>query len=452
MNTPPTKVAVLLLGILAFAAPLGLAEPAVKPAPAALPAKPPRALIFLWMQGGASHLDTFDLKPEAPLEIRGPFKSLPTSIPDLHISEHLPRLARLAEHLAVIRSVTHRETNHDDAEYLLHTGRQRRNLTNYPSLPAALARELGKEQSLLPHFVCLGGTPSVGAGYLEGQYIPILVSDAMLRRPARAGSAPAPVAALSDEQLAALLRQLSTGDLASRNRARAQLEDQGSRALPALRKAQASKPDLETHQRLDQLLERIKAEQFAAALNLEQEPLALRESYGRDQFGQGCLAARRLVERGVPVVEVILGGWDTHVDAFKALKQRSAVLDNAWATLLADLKERGLLDTTLVVWAGEFGRTPRINGQGGRDHWPQAFSVVLAGGGTKGGTVIGKTDRRGAEVAERPVSVPEFLATICAALGIDPARRQLVERGLTIPLVDDNTQPVQEALRVKTAK
>jgi uncharacterized protein (DUF1501 family) len=140
------------------------------------------------------------------------------------------------------------------------------------------------------------------------------------------------------------------------------------------------------------------------------------------------------------------------MDNFRAVKRSSGILDNGWAALLSDLKERGLLDTTLVVWIGEFGRTPRINAHGGRDHWPHAFSVVLAGAGIKKGAVIGKTDRTGAQVAERPVTVPELMATICAALGVDPARRQQADRGIMIPLVDDNAPPIQEALRAKPTK
>jgi hypothetical protein len=279
------------------------------------------------------------------------------------------------------------------------------------------------------------------------------VNDEQIRRPAKAPVAPpVRIAPKTEPQMAELVRQLSDDDLPTRQRARAQLEDLDILALPTLRKAQAAKPDLATHQRIDSLIDRIKHEQFVQALNLDREPVTLRDSYGRDRFGQGCLAARRLVERGVPVVEVILGGWDTHMDNFRAVKRSSGILDNGWAALLSDLKERGLLDTTLVVWIGEFGRTPRINAHGGRDHWPHAFSVVLAGAGIKKGAVIGKTDRTGAQVAERPVTVPELMATICAALGVDPARRQQADRGIMIPLVDDNAPPIQEALRAKPTK
>jgi len=161
------------------------------------------------MQGGVSHLDTFDLKPDAPVEIRGLFKPIPTSVPDLHISEHLPRIARLVDQMAVIRSLTHRESDHGRASFLMHTGRMPRAFIDYPSLPAALAMELSNEQSLLPFFVCIGGTPSVGAGYLDSKYAPILVSDDMLKRPAKAGTEPSKAPAKSAKQMAEMVRQLT---------------------------------------------------------------------------------------------------------------------------------------------------------------------------------------------------------------------------------------------------
>ena len=456
MSDIRTKIAAVLLGMATAASSPALADGGATKGAAgkAVSREPnrPRALIFLWMQGGVSHLDTFDMKPDAPVEIRGPFKSIQTSVPGLHISEHLPRIARVADQLVVIRSLTHRESDHGRASILMNTGRMPIGVVDYPSLPAALAKELSNDQSLLPFFVSFAGRPVVGEGYLESKYAPLLITDDMLKRSAKAAVQPNKVPCKSEKEISELLRQLTDRGLATRERARLQLEELGMSALPSLRKALAEKPDLETFKRIDRLIDRIKSERFADALNLEREPLALRESYGRDRFGQGCLAARRLVEHGVPVVQVNMGGWDTHVQSFRTLQQRSGVLDAALAALLSDLKERGLLDTTLIVWVGEFGRTPRINGQAGRDHWPQAFSVVLAGAGIKGGQVIGKTDRSGAQVAERPVSVPELMATICTALSVDPTRRRPTDRGVMIPLVDDNSPPVKEAFREKAAK
>jgi uncharacterized protein (DUF1501 family) len=187
----------------------------------------------------------------------------------------------------------------------------------------------------------------------------------------------------------------------------------------------------------------------ARAFNLDEEPSQLRDRYGRTLFGQGCLLARRLVERRVPFVEVALAGalgWDSHAENFPAVRRLSAVLDPAWATLMDDLQTRGLLDSTLIVWMGEFGRTPRINGNNGRDHFPNAWTVVLAGGGIKGGQVVGKTSRDGTTVEERPVSAADLMATICTALGINPRKQNLSNVGRPIRIADPNGQAIQEVL------
>ena len=190
-----------------------------------------------------------------------------------------------------------------------------------------------------------------------------------------------------------------------------------------------------------------------AAFELDDEPQKLRDAYGRNLFGQGCLLARRLVERGVPFVEVFLGrvpgafgGWDTHAGNCDALKALCGVLDPAWATLMSDLADRGLIDTTTVVWMGEFGRTPRINGGHGRDHYPNAWSAVLGGGGIQGGQVIGRTDKSGGTVEDRPVSGPDFLATVCKAIGVDPTRQNQSNIGRPIRIVDRTAEPITEAL------
>lgn len=184
----------------------------------------------------------------------------------------------------------------------------------------------------------------------------------------------------------------------------------------------------------------------ARAFNLDDEPDRLRDGYCRSLFGQGCMLARRLFERGVPFVEVALGGWDTHVQNFDAVRRLNGILDPAYATLLTDLDDRGLLDSTLVVWMGEFGRTPQINGQVGRDHFPVAWSTVLAGGGIKAGQVVGKTSADGASVEERCVPVPDFMATLCRALGVDPSKQNLSNVGRPIRLADAGAEPVTEVL------
>ena len=181
--------------------------------------------------------------------------------------------------------------------------------------------------------------------------------------------------------------------------------------------------------------------------DLAQEPAAVKERYGRSQFGQGCLLARRMLERDVPFVEVSLGGWDTHADNFKRVSRLCSVLDAAWSALMQDLHDRDLLDSTLVVWMGEFGRTPVINQQQGRDHYPKAWSVVLGGGGIRGGQVAGRTSRDGMTIEDRPVSTPDLFATICRAMGLDPRKQNLSNVGRPIRLVDPGARPIDEILK-----
>jgi hypothetical protein len=217
----------------------------------------------------------------------------------------------------------------------------------------------------------------------------------------------------------------------------------------------AQHPDMaaQSHQTAYARAVRLMRTEVAKAFELDEEKAKLRDAYGRNLFGGACLLARRLIERGVPFVEVglyntdgSLTGWDTHTRNFESVKQLSAVLDPAWATLMRDLKERGLLDSTLIVWMGEFGRTPQINQATGRDHYPNAWSAVLAGGGVKGGQVVGKTSKDGTTVEERPVSGPDLLATICGALGIDPTKPNLSNTGRPIRIVEKNARPVKEVI------
>jgi uncharacterized protein (DUF1501 family) len=228
--------------------------------------------------------------------------------------------------------------------------------------------------------------------------------------------------------------------------------DRTDARLDLLKQAQsdflANHPDLPalSHQNAYDRAVRLMRTSAAKAFDLEQEKAAVRDAYGRNLFGQGCLLARRLVERQVPFVEVTLNGWDTHGQNASTVRNLSQTVDSAWAALMKDLQERGLLDTTLIVWMGEFGRTPKFPRADGRDHWPNSFSGVLAGGGIKGGQVIGDTGPDGASIKERPVSVPELLATICQALGIDPKKQNLSNVGRPIRIVAPGTKAIQEAL------
>ncbi len=228
--------------------------------------------------------------------------------------------------------------------------------------------------------------------------------------------------------------------------------DQARERLDLLKEIQAdfmaARPGTGTgsHQNAYERATRLMQEAAARSFNLDEEKAKLRDQYGRNNFGQGCLMARRLVERGVPFVEVVLGGWDTHDNNFDKVKDLSQTLDPAWSTLMTDLKERGLLDSTLIVWMGEFGRTPAINPRQGRDHFPNAWSVVLGGGGIKGGQAVGRTSADGMSVEDRPVAVPDLLATISLALGIDPKKQNMSNVNRPIRIVDQGAKPLQEVL------
>jgi hypothetical protein len=396
-----------------------------------------RSCILLWMSGGPSQLDTFDLKPGHANG--GPFKPLATRVPGIQISEHLPRIARFLDRMAIVRSLTSKEGDHDRATFLLHTGYPPQGPVNYPSLGALVSKELADEQSALPSFVSIApnrflSRDAFGSGFLGPRHAPLILAEDVNDGNVMEGNNTERLLEVEDLALPAevgreridsrldLLRQVQRDFLSRRP------------DLPAL-----------SHQHSYERAARL-MRTAGKAFDLDAEKASVREAYGRNLFGQGCLLARRLVERGVPFVEVSLNGWDTHSNNFEEVKRLSGMLDAAWATLMDDLKARGLLDATLIVWMGEFGRTPKINGNAGRDHWPNGFSAVLAGGGIKGGQAIGATGPDGMAVKERPVTVPEFLATVCQALGIDHQKHNLSNVGRPIRLFAPGTRAVHEAL------
>jgi hypothetical protein len=374
--------------------------------------------ILLWMDGGPSHKDTFDIKPDS--QGAGDFKPIPTNVPGIQISEHFPRLAGLMNHAAVVRSMSTGEGAHGRAKYYLHTGyKEGVGGLVYPSLGALAAKEFDRPEFPLPSFVTVGNR-SYGAGFLGAHYMPLNVADA-----ARGveNLRPSADAKAFDNRLG-LLEEME----------RAFYKDY--QAVPAA--AHQS-----TYHKAVQLMQ----SREARAFDLSSEPAAVREAYGRTRFGEGCLLARRLIEAGVSFVEVTLGGWDTHQNNFERVKQLSGTVDPAMSALIRELKERGRLDDTLIVWMGEFGRTPKINTRGdkpGRDHYPRAWSTVLAGGGIQGGQVVGRTDKEGAAVEERPVSALDFLATVCRGLGIDYTKQNTAPGGRPIRVVDKGARPVEE--------
>jgi len=391
-----------------------------------------RACILLWMSGGPSQVDTFDPKPEH--KNGGPFRPIDTAVPGMQVSEHLPQVARQAKRLAILRSMSTREGDHGRATYHLRTGYVQQQPIDFPPVGALMAKELGDPGADLPSFISIaparGVNPAAyGAGFLGPRYAPLVVG--------------------SDAEAERAERSLKVQDLALPPGVRQEQADARVHLLGDLdREFVARHPDSgpKSHRAAYEGAVRLMKPSAARAFDLDDEADRLRESYGRNLFGQGCLLARRLVERGVPFVEVALGGWDTHIRNFDAVRRLSGILDPAYATLLTDLEQRGLLDTTLVVWMGEFGRTPQINGQVGRDHFPSAWSTVLAGGDIKGGQVVGKTSADGTKVEERRIQVPDFMATICRALGVDPTKQNLSNVGRPIRLADAGAEPVKEVL------
>jgi uncharacterized protein (DUF1501 family) len=402
-----------------------------------------RACILLWMPGGPSQLDTFDMKPGHAHG--GPIREIATAVPGMRISEYLPKLAQQAKNLVLIRGMSTKEGDHGRALFVMRTGYLPEGPVEYPTLGALVANELGSDSSDLPNFVSIAPfrTPNpsaFGPGFLGPTCAPLIIGDG---GGIAAGSGKPYEESLKVHELA-----LPPNVTPARSKARvtllSQYENEFVRTHPGIGPL--------SHQMAYMRAVRLMRSSAAGAFNLDEEPSLLRDAYGRNQFGQGCLLARRLVERGVPFVEVTMGGqlgplaWDTHYNNFETVKELSPVLDSAWATLLNDLKVRGLLESTLIVWMGEFGRSPKITEGAGRDHYPTAWSTVLAGGGLHGGQIVGKTSADGMSVVERPVSVPDLLATVCRALGIDPLKPNISNIGRPIRIVDKAARPIEEIL------
>jgi hypothetical protein len=307
-----------------------------------------------------------------------------------------------------------------------------------------VAHEAATQAADLPGFVSIApvrrlGTTAHGPGFLGPRYAPLIVGDAASNYGSTERGDPiasalrvpnlTPHEGVADRRIDGRLRLLQ------------QVQDEFVSERPSA--------VARSHQTVYQQAARLMRSEARKAFELDTEPARLRDTYGRNPFGQGCLLARRLVERGVAFVEVVLGGtngfgWDTHQNNFEMVRDLSAVLDLAWATLMEDLKARGLLESTLIVWIGEFGRTPTINGDSGRDRFPKAWSAVLGGGGIKGGQVVGKTSQGGDAIEQRPVSVPDLLATVCLALGIEPTKTNQSNVGRPISIVDKAARPLKE--------
>jgi hypothetical protein len=379
-----------------------------------------KSCILLWMDGGPSHKDTFDMKPGTANG--GEYKPIQTSVSGIEISEHFPKLAPLMNHGAILRGMSTGEGAHGRARYYMHTGyKEGQGGLVYPSIGSIVSAELGNPEFPLPNFVAVNGR-SFGSGYLGTRHQPLIVTD-----PNRGVENIKPAVENGQfEERIGLLEELEKGFLKDYK------ADSGT-----------------AHQTTYQRAVRLMNSQEAKAFDLSAESAATKEKYGTGRFSEGCLLARRLIEVGIPFVEVVLGGWDTHQNNFGRVKQLSAQVDTPFSALITDLKERGLLDSTLVIWMGEFGRTPRINARGaqpGRDHYPAAWSSVMMGGGIKGGQVIGKTDAEGATVVERKTSALDFLATVCQILGVNYNKQNRTPIGRPIRIVDKGAKVIEELL------
>ena len=369
---------------------------------------PAKSCIVLWMNGGPSHIDTLDPKPGA--KTAGPTKAIKTAAAGIQLSEHLPMLAARANHLAFLRGMTSKEGNHQRAQEFGRTGHSPNPTVHAPSIGSWIAKYQTRQGLELPPFVSLGGT-SYGAGFIGKEYDPLAISSP--------GALPddlrpfQPLSDSRDERRRAVLAELEAGFAKSSGDGQIQTRDAiMERATKMMRSKQA------------------------VAFSIDTEPDAVKEAYGDTPFGRGCLTARRLVETGVPFVEVTLDGWDTHKDNFAKTEKLMGTLDPAAATLIDELDKRGLLKTTLIVWAGDFGRTPDINDNEGRDHYPGAWSAFLAGAGIRGGIAHGETDAEGRKVVRDATTVPDLLATVANRMGLDPATVEHSPAGRPIAVTD----------------
>ena len=370
-----------------------------------------KAMIFLFMQGGPSQLETFDPKPGT--ENGGPTTAISTAVAGIQIAEGWERTAAQMQDIAIIRSMTNKEGEHQRAVYQMHTGYVPSGSVKHPSLGACIAKELAPLQSELPAVVTIGerGLGSVGAGFLGVDYEPFQVAGRNL------GKVPDNVSPIvGDKRFTrrmGLLDKLE-GEFAAR----------GGEVVVA------------NHRQIYDKSAKLVLSPLTKTFDLSGESAETKQRYGDSEFGKGCLLARRLVEAGVTFVEVRLNGWDSHQDVFDGVKGLASKCDPALAALIADLKERGMLDSTLILWTGEFGRTPKVNPRTGRDHWPRNFNALIAGGGIKGGQVIGESAANGMGVLKDPVAIPDLFSSICTSLEVNPVKENMSPIGRPLKIVD----------------
>ena len=393
-----------------------------------------RSCILVWLDGGPTHYETFDPKPNAPKEVRGEFNPISTAIPGIQFSEKLVRLAKAAGDFAVIRSIRHNQGNHGAGNHYMMTGAPPRIpvscgafVSFHPSLGSVTAHDRGESRGLPLYFSIPRMSRSGGPNFLGARFAPFVVPDDPNSKGFR----------VRDVALPKGLADLRFG---SRRELRGLVDK-----LKRIEDKTAGDPVLALDDYYRQGYNLVTSPEAQKAFDIHSESENVRDSYGRNSFGQRALLARRLVEAGVPFVTLYEGGWDNHGGIFPNLRKRLPKWDQTLSTLLSDLSQRGLLDSTLVVVLGEFGRTPKINGRAGRDHWSNAMSVMMAGAGTPGGQIVGATDRAGYSAVDRVLSPENFASTVYTKLGINPDLVLHTPQGRPVHLVSDPT-PIRELL------
>jgi hypothetical protein len=379
-----------------------------------------RSAIVVWLGGGPSHLDTFDMKPDAPAEIRGEFQPIGTNVAGLQVCEHLPKLARCADRYAVLRGVSHNVAGHELGTNYLSTGNRPVPSLEYPGYGAVVSKELpGADE--LPHFVAVPNTPQK-PGYLGVRHAPL-----------QTNAAPKPGEPFSVRGIS-LENGLTVAQFAKRQK----LLEQVDTAFGELEGRSALVDGIDRFDR--QAYSVISSPRAREAFDVSREPADVAGSFGVHRFGQSCLLAARLIEAGVRFATVSFGGWDTHSGNFRKSKEDLLPqLDEGLSALLATLDSRGLLDSTVVLVTGEFGRTPKINKQAGRDHWPRAFSVLMAGGGVRAGQIIGASDESGMGPAGEPITPEQVAASFYHALGIDHRKEYHTNTGRPVMIVREGS-------------
>ncbi len=403
------------------------------------PAAKAKSCILVWMDGGPTHFETFDPKPDAPEEYRGEFKAIPTAVPGVRYSEHMTKLAKGLNKYAMIRSIRHEQGNHGAGNHYMMTGAPPRIpvgcgafVSFHPSMGSVVAHEKPPKVGLPGYFGLQSMTRSGGPNFLGAKYAPFVVGEDPNGRGFRVRDVALPDGLTGDrfEDRAGVRTEVDT--------------------LKRFMDKQAGDPALALDDHYKQAYDLMNSKEAQAAFDIGREPSKVRENYGRNAFGQRLLLARRLVEAGVPFITVNDGGWDHHSDIFGALRKRLPSWDQSVAGLISDLEDRGMLDSTLVIALGEFGRTPKLSTlsgskTAGRDHWANAMSVLFAGGGTPGGTVVGATDSKGFAAVERVLAPENFVSTVYTKLGIDPAKILYTPNGRPAHLVSDPT-PIKELM------